>query len=231
MRYGGITSPPFLAVRHRVVALSLSGMGDSGRREAYSRRQHAREVLAVSRAAGLERPILVAHSYGGIVALMAGRPGAGCVARTVLIDTFLFPPGHAKPQIPVAPERVYASREEILDRFRLIPPGQWPDPEIRDYIAAHSIRRTHSGWTWKFDPMAVASLNREDYVSRLYGEPSTPIWYMYGECSEIISPEFASRIAGYCPLAAAPIVIPQSHHHVMIERPLALVAALNAVLA
>src|SRR5258705_7067620 len=43
---------PSLSRRHRVAAIDLSGMGDSGRRSAYSRAQHGREILAVAAACG-----------------------------------------------------------------------------------------------------------------------------------------------------------------------------------
>ena len=44
---------PSFTDRYRVVALNLSGMGDSDRREAYSRAQNGREILAVAAACGV----------------------------------------------------------------------------------------------------------------------------------------------------------------------------------
>src|SRR3954466_9403501 len=59
---------------HRVVALDLSGHGDSGRREIYDMRQWAREIVTVTEAEALDRPVVVGHSMGGWV---AGTGGVG----------------------------------------------------------------------------------------------------------------------------------------------------------
>ena len=61
---------PLLARGWRVVAMDLSGHGDSGRREHYSLDIWAREVLAVVTDAG--RPastVVIGHSMGGLVTL------------------------------------------------------------------------------------------------------------------------------------------------------------------
>src|SRR6056297_341128 len=66
---------PFLAKDYHVVAFDMSGMGDSGVREAYPDALRAAEVADVARATGLfehpVKPIVIAHSYGGHVALTA----------------------------------------------------------------------------------------------------------------------------------------------------------------
>ncbi len=59
---------PFLAVDHRVVALDLSGHGDSERRAEYDMTTWAAEVTAVARDAGFTGPpVIVGHSMGGWV--------------------------------------------------------------------------------------------------------------------------------------------------------------------
>jgi len=44
---------PFFAQTHRVVAMSMAGMGNSSWRETYAIEQHARDMRAVAEAAGL----------------------------------------------------------------------------------------------------------------------------------------------------------------------------------
>ena len=52
----------------RVVALDLSGHGDSGHREQYAIEQWTDEVVAVAEAGGIDgRPVVVGHSMGGFV--------------------------------------------------------------------------------------------------------------------------------------------------------------------
>ena len=79
---------PLLAHDRRVVALDLSGHGDSGRRERYSLDGWAHEVLAVARAAGItDPPIIVGHSMGGFVALRAAGLFGADLEGIVVIDS------------------------------------------------------------------------------------------------------------------------------------------------
>ena len=55
----------------RVVAIDLSGHGDSDHRAAYDGQTWAAELLAVLDAARCHRPVVAAHSLGGRVALFA----------------------------------------------------------------------------------------------------------------------------------------------------------------
>ncbi len=75
------TTAPFLAAEHRVIAIDLSGHGDSDRRESYAIATWATEVVAVAAAESDEAPIVFGHSMGGFVALTAGRDYGPLVAR------------------------------------------------------------------------------------------------------------------------------------------------------
>ncbi len=78
------------AGERQVAALDLRGHGESDRPDpsapgAYGVETFADDVLAVSAAAGFDRPIVVGHSLGGLVALAcATRPDA--VRAAVLVD-------------------------------------------------------------------------------------------------------------------------------------------------
>ncbi|MFE7117188.1 alpha/beta fold hydrolase [Streptomyces sp. NPDC057654] len=78
------------AGERRVAAVDLRGHGESDRPDtstpgAYGVEAFADDVLAVSAAAGFDRPIVVGHSLGGLVALAcAARPDA--VRAVVLVD-------------------------------------------------------------------------------------------------------------------------------------------------
>ena len=76
---------PLLTLECQVVAIDLSGHGDSGRREEYPRDIWAEEVMAVAEHAGIVgAPIVVGHSMGGFVTMAtAARYGdrlAGAVS-------------------------------------------------------------------------------------------------------------------------------------------------------
>jgi pimeloyl-ACP methyl ester carboxylesterase len=221
---------PHFADRFRVVAQDFTGMGDSGRRAAYSRRQFAREILAVAEHAGFENPVLVAHSFGGATAMLACKMAPARVARVIVIDGHIFPPTIEAAPVQPTPERVYSSREEALARYRLIPPGEWPDPNVLAYIAEHSLRRGEHGWTWKFDNALLTALGH-DLIRAEIRNLETPMDFIHAENSELVQAPELKLVVENSPSCGRIVTLPLSHHHVMIEQPVGLVAALNGLLA
>ena len=108
---GGTTSPRS-STSHRVVALDLTGHGDSDRRDGYDMHQWAREVLAVIEAEELDRPVVVGHSMGGWVAATDRRRArASAVTAIAILDSPLNdqPPEEERLQERRQPTRVYPS--------------------------------------------------------------------------------------------------------------------------
>jgi pimeloyl-ACP methyl ester carboxylesterase len=214
---------------HRALAPDLSGMGDSGWRGSYTLEQHAREIIAVGRAAGFDQCILVGHSYGGRVALAAAAMAPDYVQRAILVDSMLSIPEHPLPTVPERAKTYRRERAEALERYRLVPPGGWPSPPVRDYVAEHSLTESDRGWGWKFDDRAAAWLNRQ---GRIATDPApVPVDFIHGDRSERVQPMLVARLKELLPTCGDPIAIPLCHHHVMIEQPVALVAALRGLLA
>jgi pimeloyl-ACP methyl ester carboxylesterase len=76
------------AVDYRVVALDQAGHGESGKdRKTWSASALASDVEAVVKHLGLKRVILVGHSMGGPVALLAARLMPGIVVAVIGVDT------------------------------------------------------------------------------------------------------------------------------------------------
>ena len=151
---------PLLAADHMVVALDLSGHGDSGRREDYGLDEWAQEVLAVVADAGITAPpTVIGHSMGGLVTLRAASLHGPSVAGAVAVDSpvrDITPEERAaREQRAFGPLRVYPTAEAAIARFHPI-----PDQPTLPYIAAHvaetSIRPVPGGWSWKFDPRIFA---------------------------------------------------------------------------
>jgi pimeloyl-ACP methyl ester carboxylesterase len=99
------------------------------------------------------------------------------------------------------------------------------------HIARHSLRQTAGGWQWKFDPnlpsaQLLTTIDPADLQSLL-----VPVDFIYGEFSAVVSQQRAQRTAAALGLQHPPIAIPGAHHHVMIDQPLALTAALRTLLA
>jgi pimeloyl-ACP methyl ester carboxylesterase len=77
------------AARHPVVNVDLRGHGESGHPQpgpgVYDIETLADDVLVVSQVAGFERPVVIGHSLGGLVAL-ACAARAGAVRASVMVD-------------------------------------------------------------------------------------------------------------------------------------------------
>ena len=145
---------PLLTRDRRVLAVDLSGHGDSGRRDDYSLDVWSREILAVAADAGLtEPPIVIGHSMGGFVTLRLASLYGSKIAGAVVIDSpvrdrDLTPEENAaRERRAFGPLRVYPTREVAMTHFRTIPP-QETLPYTAAHVAATSIRPTPDGDGW-----------------------------------------------------------------------------------
>lgn len=220
---------PHFAGRYRALALDFTGMGESDRRPAYSRRQYGREILAVLAREGGGAATLVSHSFGSVSTLYAAKLAPELAERVIVIDAHVYR-AEDEPGDRRFPVRRYATIDEALSRYRLSPPGRWPVAEIVRYLARHSVRERSEGWEWKFDPEIVRSIHAERIRSEL-ANIEVPVDLIYGEFSETVTPEALAGFREHLPQLGEPVMIPASHHHIMIEQPIALVAALRGLLA
>jgi pimeloyl-ACP methyl ester carboxylesterase len=214
---------------HRVVALDLTGHGDSGRREVYDMHQWAREVVAVAAAEGLDRPVVVGHSMGGWVAVTTGVEHPDAVAGIAYIDSPLNdqPPEEARLAERRRPRKVHPSEEEAVARFRTLPPQDVVLPYVREHVARGSLRRVEGGWTWKFDPSFFGNrLLLRDLLPQLTC-PVALFRCEHGLVSPAMAGEMARLVHGRLPV----VDLPDTGHHPMLDRPLALVTGLRTLLA
>ncbi len=77
---------------HRVVALDLPGYGASDKPERqYHVEGFARDVLGLAGALGLDRPVLIGHSMGGVTSFVAAALEPARVRGIVMVDPVLPP--------------------------------------------------------------------------------------------------------------------------------------------
>jgi len=222
---------PLLTDEHRVVALDLSGHGDSDHRQSYSLETWAAEVLAVAEQESDSRPIVFGHSMGGFVALTAAKLFGERLGGVAAIDSpvrEMSPEARAwiKSGRHLPGNKVYPTRDVILGRFRTLPEDDSTLDYARAHIAAGSIKEVGGGWAWKFDPeiflrsrmepeeLAQAACN----VALIRGER--------GMAGLDITADVAERLGGNVPIT----VIRDAGHHIMLEQPVALLAALQTLL-
>jgi pimeloyl-ACP methyl ester carboxylesterase len=140
---------------------------------------------------------------------------------------------------PDRAQRVYPDIASALARFRLMPPQVAGNLFVADFIARRSLKRapledgSGEGWSWRFDPNMWTKLDRSAMMGLTAGgKPTvtTPMAHIYGDRSVVMSRRASSQPSPL-PDDILEIAIPDSAHHIMIDQPLALVAALRALLA
>jgi pimeloyl-ACP methyl ester carboxylesterase len=222
---------PFFLSRFRVFSIDFAGMGDSGSRPEYLPVGFVHDIVGVLDHAGIDKATLIGHSFGG------GRVARACaefperVTRAVIIDSHMRLSDEKRSTRPfeIGPRRVYPTFEAARARFRLVPPEHRTAPFILDYVARHSLKEIEGGWTWKFDERLLPK-HDDTKTTEILARIETPVTFIYGDASAIVSRKHAHDIVSHIPNAHGPIAIPQSHHHVLLDQPLSLVSALRAVL-
>jgi pimeloyl-ACP methyl ester carboxylesterase len=218
---------PHLATDGRVVALDLSGHGDSDRRTTYSLDLWGAEVLAVGTAAGLTDPTIVGHSLGGLITANLLRTAHAGVNQALIIDSPLGGPNAER--LPEAAElvarrpRIYSRAEDAIAHFRAVPP-QPSDPVVRDHIARMSIREGDGGWTWKFD----ARIFEGDAKMLTDLAPIDGRLAFLRAERGLVPADVRATVEG---AGGIFIEIPDAGHAPMLDQPVALVTAIRAVLA
>jgi len=156
------------AADHRVVALDLGGHGESGtEREAWTLESLGGDVVAVVAALQLQRMVLVGHSMGGPVSLMAARQLGERVAGVVVLDTLhdleAEVPDEAIESFAASFEQEYAPTMEWAVRSRF---GDAADGPVADWVVERAVAA---------DPRVAVALMRDfkgfDPVALVTGLP------------------------------------------------------------
>ncbi len=238
---------PMLADQYRVAAIDLSGLGDSDRRERYSLKCHADEIFAVCEAANLNgpvRPLVIGHSFGGWATLGAVEMAGEKLGGAVVIDS---PFGVPDPdegytikmsndeKTKVQNNRIYEKIEDPISRFRLLPSQPGNEHYLLDYIARNGLKEVsdeetgETGWSWKFDP--AHGRNFDIHFDRdLFLVARCPLAFIYGEKSRFVSGDGFDHLRKQAKGRSPFIMIPEGHHHLMMDQPLAFITALRSLL-
>lgn len=229
---------PFFTGTHRVVAMDMSGMGDSGWRERYSTFTMSDDIIAMaeflsqSTAPGLAPATVVAHSYGGLCSFRAAAQRPDLFNRLVIVDTFVVFEDLALPTdaAPIA-GRLYADYASAKKRYRLLPEQSPPQKYIFDYVAHHSLQAVEGGYRWKFDNRLQAQDTHLCDGEALLARVVTPVDYLCGERSALVTAKHAERIVRSLQDVRGPIMIPEGQHHLMLDQPCTLTGILRTLLA
>jgi pimeloyl-ACP methyl ester carboxylesterase len=118
-----------LASDHRVIAYDLRGRGDSDKlEEGYSIPIHATDLNALIDELGLERPILIGHSLGALIALYFAAHYPDKLSKLVLVDAGAPLPWRTPEEQPAwltaSISRLgvpVASYKEYIERLKMAP--------------------------------------------------------------------------------------------------------------
>ena len=224
--------------RHKVTAFDLSGHGDSGWRDVYGLESWADEAIAVSEAVGMAGPpVLVGHSMGGFVAIATAARHGDRLAGAIIVDAPVRRPDpesqEGRSGRMFRKPKTYPDQDTAVEHFHLVPAQPPPPAYVLDHVARHSLRPADGGWTWKFDPHVF--VRRRDPSPHDFGELLAQvrcrIAVVHGELSEIVDRDVTDYMAERLGRTAPFVEVPQAHHHLLLDQPLAFVTGVRAMLA
>jgi pimeloyl-ACP methyl ester carboxylesterase len=225
---------PQLVDRYRCIALDLRGHGDSGWPEPvdYRLESNAGDVAVVLDALGLRPVTVIGHSFGGFVAMAYARGADARLATLVIVDSRARVGERSARYMDALrkfPQPIYASIEEAIRRFRLLPTGSSADRKVIAHVVRHGVRARGDGtWTLKFDRRAMASTPPTDFSSAI-AAVRCPMLAVRAEHSTIVSPAALDEFRLSNP-AVELVEIADAHHHIMLDQPAALAAAIGSFL-
>ena len=126
--------------------------------------------------------------------------------------------------------KVYPDLETAISHFHLVPPQPCDNDFIIRHVAAHSLKQTDSGWTWKFDPRVFVKVSPK-LMNEYLTETRCRVGLLRGELSNLVPPEIGEYMYELLDRNAPVVEIPQAHHHLILDQPLAFLAAARALLS
>jgi pimeloyl-ACP methyl ester carboxylesterase len=235
-----------LAARHRVILIDRPGLGWSKRktRDGSAPQIQAAILREVLDALGIDRAIIVGHSWGGAVAASFALNCPDRTAALVLLASPLYPLAHPTTSLyavfatPIL-GWIYARTLALPVGLPFLGPALWsaflPQFPPRDYLKRSAARLLLRPSTFLANSRDMADLKRnlKPQASR-YGGLSMPAVVMSGSADFVVAPQLhAVPFAAAVPHAKLVILPGIGHmlHHVAAERVLAEIEGLAAMMA
>jgi pimeloyl-ACP methyl ester carboxylesterase len=220
--------------RFHVIALDQRGHGESGwpAPAAYATEDFVGDLVRVFDLLGWSRTILVGHSMGGhnSMALSAWHPDR--VRALAVLDSRPAIPaerlGSLRARGQQRTRNPYPSREEAAAAFRLVPRETIADPAYLRHLGEVGVVQRDGGWVYRFDPDANRLRGPADCWP-LLPRITAPTLYVRAELSPNLPPEHVARFRELIPHATI-VEVPGSYHHVTLDAPDAVIAALERFL-
>ena len=207
-----------LAERYRVLAPELPGYGDSAGEDLLEDMLdftlHGWDVAAALGVTG-QRPHLVGHSLGGMIAAEMACIAPEAIGRLVLVDAYgLWLDEHPIPDVfTFLPFEFgdYLFRDQALGPALLTGGTDFSDPAAtKDFLVSNARRLGTAG------KMLFPVPNRR--VSKRLYRLAAETLVLWGECDQLMAPAYAARWAELLPSARV-VVVPEAAHMGLYEQP------------
>jgi len=234
---------PQLAPHYRTLAIDLRGHGESDhdREGRYGYDSHVRDLEAITTALGIERLVLLGHSFGSRVATLFAAAHPECLAGLVIVDAGpeLDPRGTTRIQMEVAGRTTdgaggdgsFANRAEYEQLLAHNYPAATPAAIQR--MARYELRAREDGrFVRKLDPgfhagrggltQEEAAQQERETTRRLWealAKIACPSLVVRGAASDVLAADVADRMVEEVLANGQLAVVPQSGHSVMTDNP------------
>ena len=176
-----------------VVAIDLSGSGDSEHRDFYSQEMYAKEIKSVCDVMNWKSADFIAHSMGGSISLNATSIYPEIFKSLLLLDSIVvLPPdkvrNYSSNRSMIRADFIYEDETSAIESFRLIPPQPCKNDYLLNHIAINSYKKTEEGWLLKSDGKMMKTYQSKDLTDTLMAI-QCPIYIVYGLMSQIFTQE------------------------------------------
>ena len=218
-----------------VVAIDLSGSGDSDHRETYSQEMYANEIKAVCDDMGWESADFIAHSMGGSISLNATSIYPEIFKSLYLLDSIvILPPdkvrNYSSNRSMIRADFIYEDEASAIESFRLIPPQPCRNEFLLNHIAINSYKQTEEGWLLKSDGKMMKTYQSKDLTETLMAI-QCPIYIVYGLMSQIFTQEILDYTVYVGNIPPERVIgVPGTMHHLFVDDPLSVIQELKKLL-
>jgi pimeloyl-ACP methyl ester carboxylesterase len=219
---------------HHVIALDQRGHGDSAWAEppSYAYEDYAADLDKVAAKLDLRDFSLIGHSMGGMVALVYAATYPGRMKKLVIVDTSINLSEERLSAMRSVGERggsSYATRDDLVARYKLRPGNSLAPQEVVRHIGGHSARQFPDGWRHKFDRRVYAMRERMDGMP-CWDNIKVPSLLVRGGRSQRITPEIYAAVKARAPQVEL-VTVADADHHVTLDNPQGFVEAVRPFLA
>ena len=218
-----------------VVAIDLSGSGDSDHRETYSQEMYANEIKAVCDEMDWESADFIAHSMGGSISLNATSIYPEIFKSLYLLDSIvILPPdkirNYSSNRSMIRADFIYEDEASAIESFRLIPPQPCRNEFLLNHIAINSYKQTEEGWLLKSDGKMMKTYQSKDLTETLMAI-QCPIYIVYGLMSQIFTQEILDYTVYVGNIPSERVIgVPGTMHHLFVDDPLSVIEELKKLL-